>query len=73
MKKKIEYIIVPGLDCYWHVIPKDKEEDWNNWCETNANRHDFLRDDYVGKHPSYAKLVKGDPSSVIFKEFRMKK
>jgi len=73
MKKKTEYIIVPGLDCYWHVIPKDKEEDWNHWCKTVTNRHDFLRDDYVGKHPSYSIPVKGDPSSVIFKDFRTKK
>lgn len=73
MKNKKEYIIIPGLDLYWYVIPKDKEEDWNDWCEVTAEKHNFLEEAYKGKHPNYSKKIKGNISSVIFKEFRIKK
>jgi hypothetical protein len=46
MKNKKEYIIIPGLDLYWYIIPKDKEEDWNEWCEVTTEKHNFLEEVY---------------------------
>jgi hypothetical protein len=58
-----EYILIQDNDCHWYVIPYLKMAEWSEWVSASEDDHWII--------PDWAVLVNGNPSLILFKEFRI--
>ena len=58
----VQHVLVQDSNSGWHVIPKNKLSQFEDWDEYNDS----------SEFPSWIKPVKGHPSLVVFTEFKIK-
>lgn len=56
----MNYCIVTDNDSHHYVIPSSRIDQWFNWCDNN--------DDFV---PQWADPIGGDPSLVVFENYKI--
>ncbi len=54
------YFLTQDSDSHWYVVPVDKEDEWNNWCEIDSD------DERAWTPPLWAVEVGGSPTTVHF-------
>ncbi len=59
---QMRYFLSQDNDCHWYVIPADKRDEWNAWCEIDPD------DDLAWDPPSFAKPINGSPTLVTFSD-----
>lgn len=59
------HILVQDNDSHWYVIPKDKNDAWNDFCAIPSD------DERAWDIPDFAEQVGGCPSLVLFKTYEI--
>ena len=59
----MKYILIQDNNSHWYVIPKDKEDEWNQWCELDTD------DEASWEAPEFADEVWGCTSLVEFSKY----
>lgn len=60
------YRLVQDNDCHWYLIPADKGEEWDEWCDIPDD------DERSWDAPDFAQGLNGSPSAVTFDNPRTK-
>ncbi len=58
------FCLVTDNDCHWFIIPADKRDEWNEWCDIDSD------DERAWDAPDFARDLGGSPSSVTFENPR---
>ena len=59
----VRYFLSQDNDCHWFIIPADKRDEWNAWCEIESD------DEQAWEPPDFAYPINGHPSGVTFTSF----
>lgn len=56
----MRYRLVSDNDGHWYLIPENRDEEWNHFCELSPD------DEASWTPPSWANAIDGSPSNVTF-------
>jgi len=59
MTNRQTYNLVRDNDCHWYLIPADKKQEWNDWCDLDSD------DEASWNTPDFAVAI-DSPSEIPF-------
>jgi hypothetical protein len=66
-----EYILTTDGDSHWFVIPANKRDEWEKYCDAAATYWEGLLTTEEPKQPGWADAVGGAPSLVKFTDYEI--